>query len=168
MPADSGWVLKFEDQILPINVEHLSSQQIQIKPLRPLAEQSSFRLWYKSAKDSTQILRFGTWDSKKLASLEGRIDEPGHWTLQLLSLNSAVVYQTQVKDRGTFKFDRILAGDYEFQYFLDQNGNGRRDPGREFPFVYGESFVRLGQTLSIQPGPQNLQKLLSTGLGAQP
>lgn len=168
LPVDSSWVLKFEDQRIPIQVKHLDVQRIQIKPLRSLPEQSSFRLWYKTAVDSSQVLRFGTWDPKQLASLQGHIDEPGAWTLQLLDKRSAAVYQTHVNARGDFKFDRILAGEYEFQYFLDLNGNGRRDPGMEYPFEFAESFVRLGQTLTIQPGPQNLQNLLSAGSGVQP
>lgn len=160
LPADSVWKLKFENQILEIQVSHPSAQKIRIHSLKNLPEQSSLRLWKVQGKDSAQILRWSTWDPKMLAQFTGQIDEKGSWTVQCIHAKTGQRFTAQAGIDGRFAFVNLPSGPYFFQYFKDENHNGRRDPGQEMPFAFGEAFVRLAQILEIKPGNQELKKLL--------
>ena len=69
--------------------------------------------------------------------------------LKLVLKNEKHRYESSPTN-ATFSFDKVSQGSYDLSYYLDRNGNGRRDVGRPYPFERPEFLVPLDSGIDVR------------------
>lgn len=131
-----------------VNATKISPVQFNIQPQNPLPSGSKVKVVLLSAdsveSDSSlqdiQILgSFETINPLKLGGLQGKIPGADTQTVVLLHpFNSRKPLQTHCNTQGQFLFERIPAGTYALEYYMDLNHDGKPTPGLLNPYQSGD------------------------------
>lgn len=101
-----------------------------------------------SSKSSELNYRWA--ESKNYGLVEGRfISEADSFTLQLVNAESFKVVK-EVKNQHNFTFNYVPPGEYRIRILIDENGNGRWDPGNIYKRIEPEPVILLDEKLSIK------------------
>ncbi len=69
--------------------------------------------------------------------------------LRLVLHNNELVLETAVSG-VEFLIDGVSPGEYSLSYYVDVNGNGRRDPGRPYPYIKPEILISLDTEILVR------------------
>ncbi|MCQ2108628.1 MAG: Ig-like domain-containing protein [Fibrobacter sp.] len=107
------------------------------------------------------LQKFETVAKLKLATLSGQI--PGARGGAVVRLRSAAnnAYFVETCDLGgSFKFNRLMEGNYFMDYFYPEDGKVVPDGGSVNPFRYGSAWRAINDTLKLGNGDNNLGQLV--------
>ena len=89
-------------------------------------------------------------DSKNFGLLQGRfISEADSFTLQLLNASTFKVVK-EVENQHNFTFTYVPPGEYRIRVLIDENGNGKWDPGNIYKRIEPEPVILLDETISLK------------------
>lgn len=98
--------------------------------------------------DSIYTVNLNFPKKSELGSVAGKISTPGSHVILVLK-NAGNTYTT-LPDNTDFLFPSVLPGNYTLGFFVDQNQNGKADPGKWFPHVSPEIIYPLETTINIR------------------
>ena len=103
-------------------------------------------------KDSLVEFEFEVLAPEDLAQLRGRAK--GGDTIRVVAQHQKQerVYQARADSAGHYDLEGLLPGPYTVWGFVDQNGNGRPDPGVLEPFAPAEPYCRFTGKVTLTPG----------------
>ena len=89
-------------------------------------------------------------ESKNFGLLQGRfISEADSFTIQLLNASTFKVVK-EVENKHSFTFTYVPPGDYKIRVLIDENGNGKWDPGNIYKRIEPEPVILLDETISLK------------------
>ncbi|MCQ2122582.1 MAG: Ig-like domain-containing protein [Fibrobacter sp.] len=109
------------------------------------------------------LSKFETVAKLKLATLSGQI--PGAQAGAIVRLRSATnnAYFVETCDLGgSFKFNRLMEGNYFMDYFYPESGKTIPNGGSVNPFRYGSAWRAINDTLKLGNGDNKLDQLVPT------
>jgi hypothetical protein len=107
------------------------------------------------------IVAFNTIQEMKQAKLQGSVPNANERTKGALwSVQEKKEIPVPFTAQGTFVVDSLQEGPHVFTYFMDHNGNHKRDHGRIYPFAFAEPQRSMGDTLFIKRGENTLDSLV--------
>ncbi len=164
-----------------ITVEHRAPQgavQVRTRWASPISfviepqEARELKTWYattlgfadvrstigRSIRDSSRVLTMlteerpidpGSISGRFVPSDEMRACSP--LVVRVLASNGTIAASFRPDADGSFRLDRIAAGEYSLDVFCDRNANGAYDHGDVRPFTFGESWWPLPTKISVRP-----------------
>jgi len=153
---------------IPIELHWLTDLSIALEPRTKLLS----KMWYKMVvnlgrlseltgkrgPDTTQVIRFQTFDQGLFSSIEGVIadkrssDQVGAIFViaENISRKNTKPYTVVPRQDGAFTVKDVVEGQYVLHAFRDRNQNKKYDSGSLIPFTSSERFVYYPDTLKVR------------------
>jgi hypothetical protein len=153
---------------VPIELRWLTDLSIALEPRTKLLS----KMWYKMVvnlgrlseltgkrgRDTTQVIRFQTFDQGLFSSIEGAVvdkrssDQVGAiiLTAENISRKNAKPSTVVPRQDGAFTVKDIVEGQYVLHAFRDRNQNKKYDSGSLIPFTSSERFAYYPDTLKVR------------------
>jgi hypothetical protein len=153
---------------VPIELHWLTDLSIALEPRTKLLS----KMWYKMVvnlgrlseltgkrgPDTTQVIRFQTFDQGLFSSIEGVIadkrssDQVGAIFViaENISRKNTKPYTVVPRQDGAFTVKDVVEGQYVLHAFRDRNQNKKYDSGSLIPFTSSERFVYYPDTLKVR------------------
>jgi hypothetical protein len=105
-------------------------------------------------ENDTLVLGFRTREAKEFGNLVLSLNLPAknaNYLIQLLNENEKIMFEQQSSSgKEILRFISLNPGKYKIKAILDQNGNGRWDPGNFFKFIQPETVSYLPKVIEIR------------------
>lgn len=105
-------------------------------------------------ENDTLVLSFRTREAKEFGNLMLTVNLPAknsRYLIQLLNESEKIIFeQKSTAGKETLKFISLNPGKYKIKAILDQNGNGRWDPGNFYRFIQPETVSYFPKVIEIR------------------
>lgn len=105
-------------------------------------------------ENDTLMLGFRTREAKEFGNLMLTVNLPAKdskYLIQLLNENEKMIFEQQsTSGKETLTFVSLNPGKYKIKAILDQNGNGRWDPGNFYRFIQPETVSYFPKVIEIR------------------
>ncbi len=175
---ENDFFLLINKDTIPVKVQQIDPVRFAVVKPSPWATDINITL-LKSRKDTTlaaadsngvrdtvvelkyeSVRKFETVGKLKLASLQGRIPGAKHGAVvRLRSVESGTNYIEYVGAAGEFKFGNLVEGNYFIDYYYPEIGKNLPDAGSITNFRYGLPWRAIGDTLKVNNGDNDLEKI---------
>ncbi len=105
------------------------------------------------ATNDTLIAQFTTTEPENYGSLILPVGLPRHnspYILQLLDRNMDLLREKVIREDGTYRFAKLLAGNYNIRLIEDRNANGRWDPGNYLKGIQPEAVFIFPSPIQVR------------------
>ncbi len=103
-------------------------------------------------QDTVISYTFKTRAKNNFSSVSGKLDLKTDTQAYVILTTDKQTYTAKVNPDNTWKLEKVLAGSYRIDIFLDLNTNGKHDNGFPQPFRHAEPYYRNVSNIKIKKG----------------
>jgi hypothetical protein len=148
-------ILETAEDTLELSLTRLTAGIYRI-PEHSNALHGQFRLRMPAAEEYPQIATDSLYSiplqlpvPEEYGSVIGTVSPGNISGCRVVLINRERQYETLCSN-GRFVFSTLLPGNYDLKYYIDANGNGRRDAGRPYPYIPPEIPYLLDTGISVR------------------
>ena len=105
-----------------------------------------------SGADTSFTHKFKTYSKSTLSAISGTIKYSGKESLIIIISSGKKIHKTRVGLDRKWRFENVVAGDYNVDIFIDENKNGKYDYGSPEPYQFAEKYYPQIANLTIKKG----------------